>query len=382
MRSNLVKLELTDGEAVFFDGHLWHSSHNHSSKKRRALLLQYATPDTMIRIPDFNYLNWPFRRLNHPKPACLMLRGSAPHGINRIVSPPVADSVEPDPRLTTRIYPLRIPLTPDEEKGWKPYPIFRGSTADVRSLSCHASVLTHGQCPHPPHTHPEEELLLLLSGEVDLVLPARPAADGNPRSRLRPGQFVYYPAHFPHTLETVSVEPANYMMFKYYTGRTGADSPLPFGQYQFDTLGDVDDSAVTDGFCPRLVFAGPTAYLRNLHCHTSTLTPGAGYEPHIDAYDVAIIVLAGEIETLGERVGPHSVIFYPAGEPHGIRNPGVSVARYVVFEFHGSQKKIVRADAPPDPPSLLAKLRDPRRWKRKLKRLSKRFSERILPKAN
>jgi len=85
MRSHLVRLEMTDGEALFFDGRLWHCSHNLSRKTRQALLLQYATPDTMIRIPDFNDLDWPFHKLNLPKPACLMVRGSAKAGVNRIV---------------------------------------------------------------------------------------------------------------------------------------------------------------------------------------------------------------------------------------------------------------------------------------------------------
>ena len=84
------------------------------------------------------------------------------------------------------------------------------------------------------------------------------------------------------------------------------------------------------------------------------------------------MVLEGEIETLGERVGAHSVIFYPAGEPHGMRNPGEAVAKYVVFEFHASQKALAEA-LPPPPPSLVAKLTDPRRWKRRLKHLFRHF---------
>ena len=44
--------------------------------------------------------------------------------------------------------------------------------------------------------------------------------------------------------------------------------------------------------------------------------PGAGYDPHVDANDMVIIVLEGEIETLGERVAPHGVVIYPTGEPH------------------------------------------------------------------
>jgi hypothetical protein len=84
----------------------------------------------------------------------------------------------------------------------------------------------------------------------------------------------------------------------------------------------------------RRLFEGPTAYLGKLHAHVTTLQPGAGYAPHVDAYDVAILTLAGTVETLGERVGPQSVIYYGAGELHGMRNVGPEVARYLVFEFH------------------------------------------------
>jgi mannose-6-phosphate isomerase-like protein (cupin superfamily) len=379
-RSHLIKVEMTDGDALFFDGRLWHATQNLFHRTRHALLLQYATPETMIRIPDLNYLNWPFQQLSQPKPPCIMVRGSAPQpGVNRIISAPVAGSVVTGPQLTSRIYPLRLPLTTDEQQGWRPHPFFRGSTSDVRSMSCHASVLTHGSCPHPPHTHEEEELLLLLTGEVDLVLPAAPSPNGGQRRRLNAGQLVYYPAHFPHTLETVSTEPANYLMFKWRTGKAEIDAPLGFCQFNiFDSLNDSD---TPDGFCCRTLFAGPTAYLRKLQCHTSSLTPGAGYDPHIDAYDVAIIVLEGEVETLGERVTPHYVIFYPAGEPHGMRNPGHTIAKYIVFEFHGSQKKLDDSDSLPRPPSRLAKLRDPQAVKRRLKRLARDILERLSPSA-
>ncbi len=74
-RSHLVRPEMTDGEALFIDGRLWHGSHNLFSKTRRALLLQYATPDTVIRIPDPNYLDWPFHQLNLPLPLLIRQAG-------------------------------------------------------------------------------------------------------------------------------------------------------------------------------------------------------------------------------------------------------------------------------------------------------------------
>ena len=58
------------------------------------------------------------------------------------------------------------------------------------------------------------------------------------------------------------------------------------------------------------ILNGPTAYLSRLQSHITTLQQGAGYQPHSDAYDVAILLLRGTVETLGQIVEAHSVIFY------------------------------------------------------------------------
>jgi hypothetical protein len=52
------------------------------------------------------------------------------------------------------------------------------------------------------------------------------------------------------------------------------------------------------------------------------------------------------------------MIFYSAGEAHGIRNPGKTIAMYIVFEFHGSQKWMADEDSFPPSPSQLSKLKD------------------------
>lgn len=380
VRAEVLGLDMTDGEALFFDGRLWHGSHNVFGRTRHALLLQYAPPDDPIRIPDLNFLDWPFKELDVPRPPCLLLRGRDRAGVNRIVSAPVATTTTKDPSLKSHARPLKIPLPPPEPAAWRTHRILRGATADLETLSCHASALAHDQFPHAPHTHKEEELLLLLAGEVDLILPDDQDSPTPGRRRLTPGQFVYYPTGFPHTLKTVSKEPANYLMFKWYAASRGADSPLPFGH--FHSFEETCDSVADDGFQTRRIFQGPTSYLRKLHGHASTLTPGAGYEAHVDAYDVAIIVLEGEVETLGERVGPHSVIFYRAGEAHGMRNPGDVTAKYLVFEFHGGQAEA--GAALPKARPLLVKL-GPAAWKRrlrsalpkKLRRRLKRLKERV-----
>jgi len=345
--SELVRIATTDGDAVFFDGRLWHGTHNVSRRTRRALLLQYAAPDSSIRIPDLSYLDWPFRQLEWPRPPCLIVRGSARVGSNRVVPAPLPNGrLRVELELTSRIHPLRLPFELDEKTGWKPYPAFKGSTADLPSLSCHASVLAPDHSPHPPHTHIEEELLLLLAGEAELELPDRGSLP------LRPGEFVYYPTGFAHSLRTTSTEPATYVMLKWRGEPSSSAAPLPFGHYE--TTGE-----------PRVLIDGATRHLRRLQAHVTVLDPGEGYDPHVDSYDVAIVVLDGEVETIGGRAAPYDAIFYRAGEPHGMRSVGTRAARYVVFEFHG--RTSLASAAPGRIRATLEELVTPRHWKRRLK---------------
>ncbi len=238
--------------------------------------------------------------------------------------------------LTSQVFHLHLPLAPDERKVWQGFPIFKGYTQNLNTLSCHVSVLTQGNSPHQPHTHREEEILLLLSGEADIILPENTALGPKRRQRLNPGQCVYYPSWFPHTIEAISHEPAQYFILRWTSSYYPEGTPLAFRQFDLNNT-PLHTSGI-DGFRMGLVLEGSTGCLRKLHCHSSTLLPGAGYAPHIDVHDVVIVVFSGEIETLGQRVTPNGIVFYPAGEPHGIRNPGTVPAHYVVFEFHSGEK--------------------------------------------
>jgi radical SAM protein with 4Fe4S-binding SPASM domain len=251
-------------------------------------------------------------------------------GVKRLLTP----ASRYNPRLKSRLCPLRLPLAADNNNGWTPHPFFCGSTRSLALLSCHASALAPNFSPHPPHAHPEEELFLLLSGELDLILPDYKNSTQTTRVSMKPYQLIFYPAGFAHTIKTRSAQPANYLMLKWQNSLLNACSAISFSS--FDLSVSHAHAQNQPGFQPRLLFEGPTAYLKKLHCHVTTLAPQAGYAPHKDPYDVVIVILEGEVETLGQRVGPHSVIFYAAGEPHGMRNPSpVLTARYVVFEFHG-----------------------------------------------
>lgn len=261
------------------------------------------------------------------------LKRRAASRIERVFRPP--SRMIASGNLKSGVYPLRIPMPPDPSSGWKPYQLFSGSVSGAEAFSCHASALNHGVRPHPPHRHREEELLLLLAGEVDLFLPDSMPNNTATSLTLKPGQFVYYPAGFAHTLHTSSDIAANYLMFKWHGSGAETGKTLSFDRFDMSiSPGGAEPEG--KGFQPQTVFSGKTVYLKMLQCHVSTLSPGTGYAPHADVYDVAAVVLKGEVETLGVRAKPYDTIYYAAGEPHGMRNPGSTAALYVVFEFHGS----------------------------------------------
>lgn len=334
----LVIPDMGDGDALFFDGRLWHGSDNTGTDTRTAILLQYATPDTRIRMPDPTAYAWPFRFHDTPPfPPCIMVRGTDSSDLNRTVPAPRRNEGTRS-ALSSRIDPITLPLREDPETGWHPYPLFRGATPAMTDLSVHVSILSPGVIPHPPHQHEEEEILLVLDGEADLIIVDDAGTER--RERVRPGHFVYYPSWQLHTLRCADEGPVSYIMFKWQGIPTRRDTTLPTELYRIDANTDASQPWREEGWNMGRLFQGPTKHLRKLHAHVSTLEPGAGYPAHSDSYDVAIVVLEGTVETLGTRVEQHGVIFYAAGEPHGMRNVGDTPAAYVVFEFHGGHEPV------------------------------------------
>ena len=242
-------------------------------------------------------------------------------------------------KLKSTTFSINLPLLPDRVRGWKPYWQFKGPTSNGFWISCHLSVLTQGSCPHPAHKHDEEEILLLLDGHADLILPEAHEGPEESRIRLEPGQFVYYPRNLPHTLECTSDVPANYLMLKWIspTEFNGDNQTMAFSHFVIDAP-QVSQST-TNGFHSRFLFENSTKYLRKLHSHITVLEPGGGYPEHSDAHEVVMIMLKGECHTLGKLIKPHDIVYYAAGKPHGIKNVGQDIAVYLVFEFHGNYQK-------------------------------------------
>ena len=337
--SDFVQPEMSDGEALVSDGRLWHGSFNSRRRGTRlALLLQYAEASRRVRMPDSQQLEWPFRFLEEPNPPVILMSGSSPAGKNRIVPPPAA---EPDAlsSLPSQLCSLPLPLEEEPKKGKRSHGVFRGRTSVLGFIGCHISVLSGGHVPHPPHAHVEEELLIPLEGEAELLISNGPEIEAAQGLPIGPGAFVYYPSYQHHTIRNPGEAPITYLMFKWRGVTSRAASPSSADSNRLSLPTQIFAYAELRPEHPRPKWSGrlfrrPTSYLEALSSHVTVLQPGAGYEPHVDPYDVCIVLLSGMVSTLGETITAPGVIFFPAGEAHGMRNTGESPARYLVFEFH------------------------------------------------
>jgi len=323
-----VQSAMNDGDAVFFDGRLWHGSWNTRSKgTRTALLLQYAAAGTPVKMPDFSQLEWPFRFKMSRVPV-LLVSGRDSSRANYIVPPP--ESIAP--ALASQFHPLKLPLPEDRVRRWHPHYLFAGATTNLSTMGAHVSVLSPGHSPHPPHAHREEEVLVILDGEAELVIALNETGLNARCEQLSAGAFVYYPAFQFHTIRNASAKPITYLMFKWRGPPQETEAPFETTISRTEDIQQIGNAP----FATQLMFEGPTHYLTKLQVHLTELQPGAGYASHADVHDVAIVLLSGSVETMGRRIERHGVVYFPAGEMHDMKNPGFATARYLVFEFHGS----------------------------------------------
>ena len=82
----------------------------------------------------------------------------------------------------------------------------------------------------------------------------------------------------------------------------------------------------------------PTKTLPELEMHITTLLEGEkSHDPHVHPDEEIIVVLQGEVEEMINgtpyRLGPGSLIFLSAMDPHGIRNVGKGACEYYAIRW-------------------------------------------------
>jgi XRE family transcriptional regulator, regulator of sulfur utilization len=80
---------------------------------------------------------------------------------------------------------------------------FRAPTATLDELECHVTTLNPGQTSHAPHKHPNEELVIVREGTVEVLV-------NGERKTVGPGSVIFNASNQLHQLRNVGTTPATY----------------------------------------------------------------------------------------------------------------------------------------------------------------------------
>ena len=351
--AEIVQPDMSNGDAIVFDGRLWHGSENGLAEgARTALLLQYAHADEVVKMPAPKQRGWPFELVDDHRPPVLSICGEANEIANNIANIPMRRRNHIP--FFTRSFPL--PMERDEVSGWKRHPVFKGRTDGLQNLTCHVSVLEPGNSPHSIQTHIEEELKFILEGEADFVL-ANSLDDTSPQViKLRAGEMIYHPAYQHHTIRNTGDQPVTYMMLKWISTPLETHDPLSVRIVKKE-----DHPTTKTPVQPvdaRALFEQETVYLSKLNSHIVDLQPDANYDLRLHDCDIAVILLSGQITAANETLNAPAIAFFPENELHAIHNTSENVACYRIFEFHGEHKAVrnLIKERPPAKKDILSRL--------------------------
>ncbi len=192
--------------------------------------------------------------------------------------------------------------------------------------------------PHPLHQHAEEELIVILCGEVKCIMAQDRLPHGKKTDRLQKGSVIYLSANHPHTIRSLGPGPAELLILRWKgtLNKSNGDIPKSFVFNQSERA-RLPISKFGSGLSMVRLFEMPTRYLRNLCASIHDLKIDAGVKPHRNDHDLAIILMAGRIDTMHAEISAPAVLFFPAGIPHWTKNVGQIATSSFVFEFHGDK---------------------------------------------
>jgi quercetin dioxygenase-like cupin family protein len=91
--------------------------------------------------------------------------------------------------------------------------VVKGPTATLDELEMHVTTLNPGMEPHPPHKHPNEELVLLDKGTVEALV-------NGEWKKIGPGSVIFNASNVLHGLRNVGDTPAQYHVVSWRTDKT------------------------------------------------------------------------------------------------------------------------------------------------------------------
>jgi quercetin dioxygenase-like cupin family protein len=94
--------------------------------------------------------------------------------------------------------------------------VVKQPTATLNELEMHVTTLNPGVASHPPHKHPNEELVIIREGTVETL-------SGGVWKRIGPGSIIFNASNSLHALRNVGATPAVYDVINWKSATTPAN---------------------------------------------------------------------------------------------------------------------------------------------------------------
>jgi quercetin dioxygenase-like cupin family protein len=94
---------------------------------------------------------------------------------------------------------------------------FKVRTPTLEQLEVHVTTLNPGKSPHPPHRHPNEEMLIIRQGTVEALI-------NGEWKKVGPGSVIFFASNQLHGLRNVGTDPAVYHVINFKTAATPAET--------------------------------------------------------------------------------------------------------------------------------------------------------------
>jgi quercetin dioxygenase-like cupin family protein len=107
----------------------------------------------------------------------------------------------------------QLPVVTTPKGQWRG--LFEGTTATLTHFEGHITTLNPGEAPHEAHRHPDEELILIKDGTLEVAINGQTAQAG-------PGSVIFFSAQDLHGLRNVGTTPATYHVFRFSTPLTAS----------------------------------------------------------------------------------------------------------------------------------------------------------------
>jgi quercetin dioxygenase-like cupin family protein len=128
-------------------------------------------------------------------------------------NPPSAQQARPAGKVLTSQVVDWGSLVPKPTRNGQRREVFDAPTDTLDKLHGHITTLNPGENTGPLHRHPQEELVIIKEGTVEVNIDGRKQVAG-------PGSIVYFSVNENENMTNIGSTPATYLVLQWFTPRT------------------------------------------------------------------------------------------------------------------------------------------------------------------